>query len=89
MQNLVGTLRYTLRQFRQSPVFTTAAVTDAGLGNRWNHGDFHVDPCGYAPFVACFGPGDVCIASATATIAAWKAARRTGGECIPSRYTSA
>lgn len=32
MQNLPGTLRYTLRQFRQSPVFTTAAVLTLALG---------------------------------------------------------
>ena len=32
MQNLLGTLRYTLRQFRLSPVFTTAATLTLALG---------------------------------------------------------
>jgi predicted permease len=32
MQILPGTVRYTLRQFRQSPVFTTAAVLTLALG---------------------------------------------------------
>src|ERR1700749_275559 len=32
MQNLPGTLRYTLRQFRQSPVFTSAAILTLALG---------------------------------------------------------
>ncbi len=32
MQNLSGTLRYTLRQFRQSPVFTSAAILTLALG---------------------------------------------------------
>src|SRR6476620_5560839 len=32
MQNLRSTLRYTLRQFRQSPVFTSAAVLTLALG---------------------------------------------------------
>jgi predicted permease len=32
MQNLPGTLRYTLRQFRMSPVFTTAAILTLALG---------------------------------------------------------
>ena len=32
MQNLLGNLRYTLRQFRQSPVFTAAAICTLALG---------------------------------------------------------
>jgi predicted permease len=32
MQNLTGALRYTLRQFRLSPVFTTAAILTLALG---------------------------------------------------------
>ena len=32
MQNLIGDLRYTVRQFRISPVFTTAAVLTLALG---------------------------------------------------------
>ncbi|MGP0072747.1 MAG: ABC transporter permease [Bryobacteraceae bacterium] len=32
MQNLLGTLRYTLRQFRRSPVFTSAAILTLALG---------------------------------------------------------
>jgi predicted permease len=32
MQNLPGSLRYALRQFKQSPVFTTAAVLTLALG---------------------------------------------------------
>jgi len=32
MQNLVGTLRYTVRQFRKSPVFTSAAIATLALG---------------------------------------------------------
>src|SRR5579872_4762736 len=32
MQNLLGTLIYTLRQFRLSPVFTTAATLTLALG---------------------------------------------------------
>jgi predicted permease len=32
MKNLVGTLRYTLRQFRRSPVFTLTAVLTLALG---------------------------------------------------------
>src|SRR5271156_5849287 len=32
MQNLFGTLRYTLRQFRLSPVFTGAAILTLALG---------------------------------------------------------
>jgi predicted permease len=32
MQNLFGTVRYTLRQFRRSPVFTTAAILTLALG---------------------------------------------------------
>ena len=32
MQNLVGTLKYTLRQFRRSPVFTAAAILTLALG---------------------------------------------------------
>ena len=32
MQNLLGTFRYTLRQFRLSPVFTTAAILTLALG---------------------------------------------------------
>src|SRR5579863_5012760 len=32
MQNTLGTLRYTLRQFRLSPVFTSAAILTLALG---------------------------------------------------------
>ena len=32
MRNLVGTLKYTLRQFRRSPVFTAAAILTLALG---------------------------------------------------------
>jgi hypothetical protein len=32
MQNLVGNLRYALRQFRMSPVFTAAAILTLALG---------------------------------------------------------
>ena len=32
MQNTLGTLRYTLRQFRRSPVFTSAAILTLALG---------------------------------------------------------
>src|ERR687883_728140 len=32
MHDLVGGLRYTLRQFRQSPIFTAAAVLTLALG---------------------------------------------------------
>jgi hypothetical protein len=32
MQNLPGSLRYTLRQFRLSPVFTVAAILTLALG---------------------------------------------------------
>ena len=32
MHNLLGNLRYTLRQFRQSPVFASAAVLTLALG---------------------------------------------------------
>jgi predicted permease len=32
MQNTLGTLRYTLRQFRRSPVFTSAAIVTLALG---------------------------------------------------------
>src|SRR5271167_705328 len=32
MQNLIGTFRYTLRQFRQSPVFTSTAILTLALG---------------------------------------------------------
>ena len=32
MQNLLATFRYTLRQFRLSPVFTFSAVLTLGLG---------------------------------------------------------
>jgi hypothetical protein len=32
MQNILGTLRYTLRQFRLSPVFTSAAILTLALG---------------------------------------------------------
>src|ERR1700678_4170295 len=32
MQKLFGTLRYTLRQFRQSPVFSSAAILTLALG---------------------------------------------------------
>ena len=32
MQNLLGVLRYTLRQFRLSPVFTAAAILTLALG---------------------------------------------------------
>ena len=32
MQNLLATLRYTLRQFRLSPIFTSSAVLTLGLG---------------------------------------------------------
>src|SRR5690349_2205582 len=32
MQNLLGTIRYTVRQFRQSPVFTIAAIMTLALG---------------------------------------------------------
>ena len=32
MQNLLATFRYTMRQFRLSPVFTTSAVLTLGLG---------------------------------------------------------
>src|SRR5579871_3282154 len=32
MTNLAGTIRYSLRQFRQSPVFTSAAILTLALG---------------------------------------------------------
>src|SRR5579863_7529974 len=32
MQNVTGTVRYTFRQFRQAPVFTTAAILTLALG---------------------------------------------------------
>ncbi|HMJ20300.1 MAG TPA: hypothetical protein VK513_00280, partial [Terriglobales bacterium] len=32
MQNLIGGLRYAVRQFRRSPVFTTAAVLTLAVG---------------------------------------------------------
>ena len=57
MLNLWGGLRYAVRQFRLSPVFTGAAGAHARAGHRRHHRDLHADPRGDAALAAGRRPG--------------------------------
>ena len=88
MQNTLGTLRYTLRQFRRSPVFTSAAILTLALGIGGTTAIFTLIHAVMLRSLPVSDPA-LLIGSATATIVAWKAARKSAGECFPSRCTSA
>ena len=87
MPNPFGDLRYTLRQFRQSPVFTAAAMVTLALGIGGTTAIFTLIHAVMLRSLPVSDPAR-CTASATATTAAWKADRRIAGECFPSRSSS-
>ena len=81
-------VRYTLRQFRLSPVFTAAAVLTLALGIGGTTAIFTLIHAVMLRSLPVADPATACTASATATIAAWRADRRTAGACSPSRSSS-
>ena len=82
-----NTLRYTLRQFRMSPIFTAAATVTLALGIGGTTAIFTMIHAVMLRSLPVSDPA-YCIGSGTATIAAWKGGRRTAGECFPFRSTS-
>ena len=88
MQILPNNFRYALRQFRHGADFHGGGDPHAGARHRRHHRDLHFDSRGDAALAAGGRSLPRCIASAKATIAAWKAARKTVGNVFVSRFTS-
>jgi hypothetical protein len=78
MQNLRSTLRYTLRQFLKSPVFTAAATLTLALGIGGTTAIFTMIHAIMLRSLPVSDPA-LLIESVMATIAASKAALRTAG----------
>ena len=73
MTTLPGSIRYALRQFRLSPVFTAAAVLTLALGIGGTTAIFTLDPRDHAAVAAGAPTRPGCTGSATATTAASRA----------------
>jgi hypothetical protein len=85
MQNLSGTLRYTLRQFRLSPVFTSAAILPLALGIGGTTAIFTMI---HAVMLRSLPVSDPALLyrTATATIAVSRVVHKTAGACFPSLF---
>ena len=87
MENPVRAIRYAVRQFRLSPVFTAAAILTLALGIGGTTAIFTLIHAVMLRSLPVADPAS-CTASATATTAAWKAGRRIAGACFRSRCSS-
>ena len=79
-----GTIIYTLRQFRLSPVFTAAATLTLAVGIGGTTAIFTLIHAVMLRSLTCFGPGAPLSHRRRGRTAASKAARKTGGECFLS-----
>ena len=84
MPKLLANLRYALRQFRQSPVFTIAAVVTLALGIGGTTAIFTLVHAVMLRSLPVSDPGRL-YRIGEATIAVWRADRRTVGDSIRTR----
>ncbi len=87
MRNLLGNLRYVVRQFRMSPVFTVAAVLTLALGIGGTTAIFTLIHAVMLRSLPVADPA-ASTGSVKAMIAVFKAALKTDGECFLFRFTN-